>query len=149
VPDHNRYDNPQDLVDFQPGFGSLPNHHCLLASLDQRPSADHPPYSDGVLYLPTKESNTSTVRRHGESPGTGAFSYSLGRDFFATRDLKAGEEIVSCDHEVEDVIISLLSVARSPLLNYVSSKNISSSIMGIAGAALRLKLGVTIRGWIK
>jgi hypothetical protein len=91
VPDHNRYDNPADTVDFQPGFGSLPNHHCMLASLGQVPTAEHAPYSDGLLYL---EGNNATVtRRHGESPGTGAFSYSLGRDFYARRDLQAGEEI--------------------------------------------------------
>ena len=92
VPDHNRYDHPPDMVDFQPGFGSLPNHHCLLASLDQGPTAKYPPYSDGLLFL---DHNNTKLRRHGESPGTGAFSYSLGRDFYATRDLQAGEEIVS------------------------------------------------------
>jgi hypothetical protein len=97
VPDHNRYDNPPDTVDFQPGFGALPNHHCLLASLGEAPTAEHAPYSDALLYL-DDENTTTMMRRHGESPGTGAFSYSLGRDFYATRALEAGEEIVSvCD----------------------------------------------------
>ncbi len=32
-----------------------------------------------------------------ESPGRGAFSYTLGRDFYATRNLAPGEEIVSTD----------------------------------------------------
>ncbi|KAG7362845.1 SET methyltransferase domain containing protein [Nitzschia inconspicua] len=93
VPDHNRYDNPPDMVDFQPGFGSLPNHHCLLAALGEAPTAHHPPYSDALLYIDNKNLTTKSPRRHGESPGTGAFSYSLGRDFYATRDLEAGEEI--------------------------------------------------------
>jgi hypothetical protein len=82
------------MVDFQPGFGSLPNHHCLLASLGQAPTSEHAPYSDALLYL-DDNSTTLAMRSHGESPGTGAFSYSLGRDFYATRNLQAGEEIVS------------------------------------------------------
>jgi hypothetical protein len=81
------------MVDFQPGFGSLPNHHCLLASLGEAPTSEYPPYSDALLYL-DDDTTTTYMRRHGESPGTGAFSYSLGRDFYAKRDLQAGEEIV-------------------------------------------------------
>jgi hypothetical protein len=99
VPDHNRYDNPPDTVDFQPGFGSLPNHHCLLASLCDAPTSEHAPYSDALLHS-NEDNATATLRRHGESPGTGAFSYSLGRDFYATRNLQAGEEIVSfCENQ--------------------------------------------------
>jgi hypothetical protein len=89
------------MVDFQPGFGSLPNHHCLLASLGEAPTSEHPPYSDALLYL-DDDNATTTVRRHGESPGTGAFSYSLGRDFYARRDLQAGEEIVGLVHRKID-----------------------------------------------
>jgi hypothetical protein len=98
VPDHNRYDNPPDTVDFQPGFGSLPNHHCLLASFGDAITTEHAPYSDALLYLDDENKTTTLLRRrwrrHGESPGTGAFSYSLGRDFYATRALQAGEELV-------------------------------------------------------
>ena len=45
------------------------------------------PYNDALL-VPDHSKNR-------ESPGLGAFSYNVGRDFYATRDLKAGEEIVS------------------------------------------------------
>ncbi len=84
--DHfSRYDHPPDTVDFQPGFGSLPNHHCLLQSLGQAPS-EIAPYNDGLLATDHDNSRTS--------PGLGAFSYHAGRDFYAKRDLKAGEEIV-------------------------------------------------------
>ncbi|KAL3904896.1 MAG: hypothetical protein SGARI_004712, partial [Bacillariaceae sp.] len=88
VPDHNRYDNPPDMVDFQPGFGSLPNHHCILATLGQQPTEDFAPYSDGLLHLEGEMGNYTATRKHGESPGTGAFSYSLGRDFYSRRNLK-------------------------------------------------------------
>lgn len=79
VPDHDRYFWPQDTVDVQPGFGALPNHHCILRAL----TFDYAevPYNDVLV-------NRST------SPGVGAFTYTLGRDFRATRALKAGDEIV-------------------------------------------------------
>jgi len=86
--DHTRYDHPAMSSDFQPGFGALPNHHCLLQSLTYRLAVDS--IHDGILAY--------------DSPGRGASSYTLGRDFYATRDLQAGEEIFlnygMCDREV-------------------------------------------------
>lgn len=79
--DHTRYDHPFMSSDFQPGFGALPNHHCLLNSLTYRLAVDS--IHDGLLAY--------------ESPGRGASSYTLGRDFYSTRELQAGEEIVSSD----------------------------------------------------
>ena len=79
VADHARYDHPFMTSDFQPGFGALPNHHCILESLSFRIAED--PVQDGLVGF--------------NSPGRGASSYTLGRDFYATRELIAGEEIVS------------------------------------------------------
>ncbi|VEU44203.1 unnamed protein product [Pseudo-nitzschia multistriata] len=79
VGDHARYDHPYMTSDFQPGFGALPNHHCVLSSLDFRMAEDT--VRDGLVGY--------------DSPGRGAFSYTVGRDFYATRELSAGEEIVS------------------------------------------------------
>lgn len=56
----------------------MPNHHCILNSLTHR--------------YPTPAYDDSLVNRTAD-PGTGAFSYSMGREFFAKRDLKAGSEI--------------------------------------------------------
>jgi hypothetical protein len=53
---------------------------------------DYPPYNDAIF---ASTNNTSSGFVHGASPGTGAISYDLGRDFYATRNLKPGEEIVS------------------------------------------------------
>ncbi|KAG7373340.1 SET methyltransferase domain containing protein [Nitzschia inconspicua] len=79
VPDHSIYSHPLgDMTDFQPGFGSLPNHHCILNSLSSR-SPDIP-YDDEVVDRRT-------------SPGLGAFSYTLGREWVSKRDVKAGEEL--------------------------------------------------------
>eukprot|EP00531_Pseudo-nitzschia_arenysensis_P009432 CAMPEP_0116142152 /NCGR_PEP_ID=MMETSP0329-20121206/14755_1 /TAXON_ID=697910 /ORGANISM="Pseudo-nitzschia arenysensis, Strain B593" /LENGTH=762 /DNA_ID=CAMNT_0003637367 /DNA_START=124 /DNA_END=2409 /DNA_ORIENTATION=- len=77
VGDHARYDWPKMTSDFQPGFGALPNHHCILQSLSFRMAEE--PVVDGLVGY--------------ESPGRGAFSYTLGRDFYATRNLAPGEEI--------------------------------------------------------
>ena len=78
--DHTRYDFPIMSSDFQPGFGALPNHHCILNSLDYRMAAQNT-IQDNII-----DSN---------SPGRGSISYTLGRDFYSTRELYAGEEIVS------------------------------------------------------
>ena len=78
--DHTRYDFPTMSSDFQPGFGALPNHHCILHSLDYRMAAQNT-IQDNII-----DSN---------SPGRGSISYTLGRDFYSTRELDAGEEIVS------------------------------------------------------
>jgi hypothetical protein len=77
--DHTRYDYPVMTSDFQPGFGALPNHHCILNSLDYRMAKNT--IQDGMLDY--------------NSPGRGSSSYTLGRDFFSKRELYAGEEIVS------------------------------------------------------
>mmetsp|Transcript_13380 Transcript_13380/g.37689 ORF Transcript_13380/g.37689 Transcript_13380/m.37689 type:complete len:765 (+) Transcript_13380:99-2393(+) len=77
VGDHARYDHPFMTSDFQPGFGALPNHHCILASLNFRMAEDT--VQDGLVGY--------------DSPGRGAFSYTLGRDFYVTRDISAGEEL--------------------------------------------------------
>jgi hypothetical protein len=77
--DHTRYDYPVMTSDFQPGFGALPNHHCILNSLNYRIAKDT--IQDNILDY--------------NSPGRGSTSYTLGRDFYSTRELYAGEEIVS------------------------------------------------------
>ena len=45
-----------------------------------------------------------------DSPGRGAFSYTVGRDFYATRELSAGEEIVSYD--TIEMLLALVSIPR-------------------------------------
>uniref|UniRef100_A0A7S4AB37 SET domain-containing protein n=1 Tax=Pseudo-nitzschia australis TaxID=44445 RepID=A0A7S4AB37_9STRA len=77
VGDHARYDHPYMTSDFQPGFGALPNHHCILSALSFRMAEDT--VQDGLVGY--------------DSPGRGAFSYTVGRDFYSTRELSAGEEI--------------------------------------------------------
>ena len=86
VGDHARYDWPYMMSDYQPGFGALPNHHCILQSLSFRNAAE--PVLDNLVAY--------------ESPGRGAFSYTLGRDFFATRNLSPGEEIVRQNEQYFD-----------------------------------------------
>jgi hypothetical protein len=59
------------VIDYQIMFGSLPNHHCILHVLDHTWSVSNTtPYYDDTMDLP----NTS--------PGTGAYSYYAGRNFF-------------------------------------------------------------------
>ena len=60
VPDHARYYAGEDVVEYQLGFGALPNHHCILESLDY--VYPIPPYDD-----------TMVDRFH--DPGAGAFTY--------------------------------------------------------------------------
>ncbi|KAL7564516.1 hypothetical protein ACA910_017675 [Epithemia clementina (nom. ined.)] len=79
VPDHVAYEAGPDIVDFQIGFGYLPNHHCELSSLDPGYPQDAP-YEDSLA-------------NRFESPGAGAFSYNVGREFSSTRDVKPGEEL--------------------------------------------------------
>lgn len=62
VPDHVTFEAEAN-IDFQITFGSLPNHHCILSTVDYDwPS---PAYDD------------SLVAR--TEPGAGAFSYHMGR----------------------------------------------------------------------
>ena len=76
-PDHVIYD-AENTADFQTTFGSLPNHHCILDSLDSR--YPETPYDD------------SLVNRYRDA-GAGGFSYNAGREFFVRKTLKAGDEI--------------------------------------------------------
>lgn len=62
-PDQVLYESENNM-DFQITLGSLPNHHCILHSID----AVFAPYKDDLLDT--------------ESPGLGASSYHMGRDFF-------------------------------------------------------------------
>ena len=64
--------------DYQITFGALPNHHCILHSIDHVYPAD--PYED------------SLVNRY-KDPGAGAFSYHRGRIFQATRHIQGGTEL--------------------------------------------------------
>lgn len=79
LPDHVRFEAGPDVVDFQIGLGYLPNHHCELSSL-------HPEYPEKIPY-------EDSLANRFESPGAGAFSYHMGRQFVATRYAKAGEEL--------------------------------------------------------
>jgi hypothetical protein len=80
VPDHVKYEaHALDVVDFQTGFGSLPNHHCILAFLSTR-YPEVAPYEDSMLN-----------RFH--DPGVGAFSYNKGREFVLSESTRAGSEI--------------------------------------------------------
>jgi hypothetical protein len=74
VPDHVAYEGATNVVDYQIGFGALPNHHCLLHALT-------------IQYPPTPYDDSMVDRF--QDPTTGAFSYNLGREFFTTRPLEA------------------------------------------------------------
>jgi len=78
VPDHVVYEAPPDIMDYQTGFGVMPNHHCVLDYLDIR--YPDPPYID------------SYADRFRDA-GAGAFSYNRGREFTVTHDLEPGSEI--------------------------------------------------------
>jgi hypothetical protein len=60
VADQVKFEANGTVLDYQIGFGSLPNHHCLLQSLDHR----YPliPYDDSLV---------------DGDPGAGAFSYNV------------------------------------------------------------------------
>jgi hypothetical protein len=82
-PDHVAYLADQS-ADFQLTFGALPNHHCLLHSLEAHyPSSA----SNSITYAPYAD------RRAVQTPAAGAYSYNGGRVFVAGRDVQAGEEI--------------------------------------------------------
>lgn len=65
-------------LDLKMSFGQLPNHHCILHSLDLR--------------NPRKGYNDALVNRTID-PGAGSFSYHIGREFSVHRDVQAGEEL--------------------------------------------------------
>jgi len=85
VADHVKYE-AYNAADAQMTFGALPNHHCVLDSLNMR--YPETPYDD------------SLVNR--KDPGAGAFSYNMGREWIAGKDLKAGDEVFLnygyCEH---------------------------------------------------
>lgn len=77
MPDHDSYEDPPMTVDYQIGFGALPNHHCLLHVL--RSQYPDPPYDDSMIER--------------GSPGMGAFTYSRGREFAVDKAMEPGQEI--------------------------------------------------------
>jgi hypothetical protein len=90
IPDHVSYDG-DSVVDYEILFGNLPNHHCVLATLNYR--YVDPAYDDTIL------------DRY-RDPGAGAFSYNMGRTFHPKRDMEAGEEIFldygHCDRKANE-----------------------------------------------
>ncbi|CAB9507051.1 Guanylate cyclase [Seminavis robusta] len=76
VGDHASYE-AEYMIDFQPTFGALPNHHCLWNTITF--AFPKVPYLDHLT-------NSSSV-------GAGAFSYHAGRDFRVKKPLPAGSEI--------------------------------------------------------
>mmetsp|Transcript_22881 Transcript_22881/g.63643 ORF Transcript_22881/g.63643 Transcript_22881/m.63643 type:complete len:746 (+) Transcript_22881:95-2332(+) len=90
VPDHTSYE-AESVMDFQITFGALPNHHCVLSSLDYE--------------SPKEDAYDDTLANRYKDPGAGAFSYHKGRIFAATQPVKAGQELFLsygyCDREEE------------------------------------------------
>lgn len=78
LPDHSSYQKPNFVFDFLIGLGTYPNHHCRLGSLTYK--FPQPAYNDAL------------VDRF-KDPGTGAFSYSMGKEPIVYRGVKAGHEI--------------------------------------------------------
>ena len=66
-----------DITDFGTTFDGLPNYHTYLSNLDSR--IPHTSYDDTLV--------------NGSDPGAGAFSYHMGRDFYAYNNVEAGEEL--------------------------------------------------------
>ena len=80
VPQTSRYE-ANEVVDFQITFGALPNHNCVLGSLDMYfPSPPNDVYDDSLM-------------NRFEDPGAGAYSYHRGRIFYTREALPAGSEI--------------------------------------------------------
>jgi hypothetical protein len=102
VADHVFFEDDQ-VVDFQITFGSLPNHHCILDSLDNK--QPDIPYNDALFASLSSSSSSSNGCGSGRftDPGAGAFSYSMGRSFVAKRDLAAGSEMYVCLRSVQYV----------------------------------------------
>ena len=69
VPGHVTYE-ANKAPDIQINFVAFPNHHCILEALDFRYPI--PPYDDSML-------------NRAKDPGIGAFTYSMVRDFYATK----------------------------------------------------------------
>lgn len=122
VPDHARYYAGEDVAEYQIAFGALPNHHCILESLD---------------YVYPKPAYDDTMVDRFTDPGAGAFTYSRGRQFTVSRPLSAGSEIFLnygyCQHEggelhnpdwVDNVYVSSdYSEASTLIWNSIRNKN--------------------------
>jgi hypothetical protein len=91
IPDHSSYEAPDRgfVMDYQIGFGSLPNHHCVLGYLDI--VYPDPPYVD-------------TLADRFRDPSAGAFSYNRGREFIVTRPVEAASESESSVMAVSPVL---------------------------------------------
>ena len=76
-----RHSDEYDAIDYQITFGSLPNHQCVLQSLDY--TFPESPYDDSLL------------NRY-KDPGAGAITYHRGRVFRATRDVKGKLLLLCC-----------------------------------------------------
>ena len=80
VPDHARYYAGEDVVEYQIAFGALPNHHCILESLDY--VYPLPPYDD-------------TMVDRFSDPGAGAFTY-VRACFVVMRVVRVGFHVPLC-----------------------------------------------------
>ena len=122
VPDHARYYAGEDVAEYQIAFGALPNHHCILESLD---------------YVYPKPAYDDTMVDRFTDPGAGAFTYNRGRQFTVSRPLSAGSEIFLnygyCQHEGGDLhnpdwvdnvyVTSDYSEASTLIWNSIRNKN--------------------------
>jgi len=70
--------SPYLVLEHQTTFGALPNHHCVLGSLSYG--------------FPTNTYDDSLISDK-NSASLGAYSYNVGRDWYVSRPVKAGEEI--------------------------------------------------------
>ena len=78
VPSHVTFETTPDVMDFQLGFGCLPNHHCVLEELTTTyPTA---PYDDALA-------------NRFRDPSAGSFSYNRGREFRVKHRMEAGSEL--------------------------------------------------------
>ncbi|KAL7569880.1 hypothetical protein ACA910_008547 [Epithemia clementina (nom. ined.)] len=80
VPEYTRYE-AKNVMDFQITFGALPNHNCILGSLD--------------MHFPTRPEDAydDSLSNRFRDPGAGAYSYHRGRIFYTNDELPAGSEI--------------------------------------------------------
>jgi hypothetical protein len=107
VADHVFFED-NEVIDFQITFGSLPNHHCILDSLENK--QPDIPYDDS-LFASSSGSNGGGGSGRFTDPGAGAFSYSMGRSFVAKRDLTAGSEMY-----VYFLLFEIFFLARQTLM---------------------------------
>ena len=72
-------------METMPNLGSMVNYH---------------PFLHNVQFLETRENYDDSILSRFNDPGAGAVSYHMGRPWYATRDIEAGEEFFS-DYGVE------------------------------------------------